>query len=391
MRAGDWVDQPSAGSAAAASSAGASPSVGRRRGGGALLLDPEGVDGARRLRQRGVEEVGGPGERRLHRAGQLGQQHLAGLEVRQAAHLVGRQRTAVEHAALDDQRRVGAGEVPQALGGLDGVARHERDGRGARERGLVEGRHPRVPGRDRGQGVLDHGVRRVPADAAPQLGQLRHGQAAVLRQDGGARAAEPVRQLGDRRGLVGSGHGPPSWFLVPGGRGGRRSNGPGHDERPGAGRTGREEAAPAGAVVPTAPGRPLGRRTRTPTACPLHTCAGRPLTRGLRPPSRVVTGGLWLWTSVRDGAWGLQITCRRPGGPGRSRPPGPGGRGSLGPASTGSAGDGTRSPGRAKGPRRRTGRALRGEAGGRATPRPSPPRGCGSCSRRRGRRGPSSS
>ena len=39
---------------------------------------------------------------------------------------------AVEHAALDDQRRVGLGEVAQALGRLDRVAVDEGDGRRAR-------------------------------------------------------------------------------------------------------------------------------------------------------------------------------------------------------------------------------------------------------------------
>src|SRR3954471_4789430 len=86
----------------------------RRRGSAALLeLEAESVDRARRLRQRSGEQVGGLVEGRLHRAGQPGQQDLAGLEVRQPAHLVRGERATVEDAALDDERRVGAREVPQ--------------------------------------------------------------------------------------------------------------------------------------------------------------------------------------------------------------------------------------------------------------------------------------
>ena len=51
------------------------------------------------------------------------------------ADLGGGQRLAVEHAALDDQQRVGLGEVAQALGRLDRVALDERDrGRAGEQR-----------------------------------------------------------------------------------------------------------------------------------------------------------------------------------------------------------------------------------------------------------------
>jgi hypothetical protein len=95
-----------------------------------------------RLGQRSDEQVGGLVQGRLHRAGQLGQEHLAGLQVCQLAHLVGGQRPTVEDTALDDEGWVGPGEVTQALGGLHRVTGDERDGRRAGEVD-VEGDAPR--------------------------------------------------------------------------------------------------------------------------------------------------------------------------------------------------------------------------------------------------------
>ena len=71
----------------------------------------------------------------LHRPGELGKEHLARLQVGQLADLLGRHRLALDHAALDHQRGVGPGEVAQALGGLDRVARDEGDrGRAGEQR-----------------------------------------------------------------------------------------------------------------------------------------------------------------------------------------------------------------------------------------------------------------
>src|SRR3954471_17507223 len=240
----------------------------RRRGSAALLqLEAESVDRARRLRQRSDEQVGGLVEGRLHRAGQLGQQHLTRLEVRQPAHLVRGEWATVEHAGLDDERRVRAREVPQALRGLDRVAGHERDGGGPGEVLLVDGRHARVPGRDGGQGVLDHGVRRVPADVLPELGELRHRDAAVLGQDGGFRGSELVRDLGDRHCLVGSGHGPPSLVRRAGRTVPDTTNAPaqGHgawENRPGSGHRAAARDVPQHSVPPARAARWCGTLDR---------------------------------------------------------------------------------------------------------------------------------
>src|SRR4051812_15884810 len=56
------------------------------------------------LRRRSVEQAGGLRQVRLHRAGQLGQQHLARLQVGDLVDLGHAQRAAVHVAALDDQR-----------------------------------------------------------------------------------------------------------------------------------------------------------------------------------------------------------------------------------------------------------------------------------------------
>ena len=92
------------------------------------------------------------------------------------ADLVGGERLAVEHTALDDQQRVGPGEVTQALGGLDRVALDERDRGRAGEQAVVD-RDAGVGGRALGQGVLDDRVGRVRTQRPAQLGDLLDGQA----------------------------------------------------------------------------------------------------------------------------------------------------------------------------------------------------------------------
>ena len=105
---------------------------------------------------------------RLHRAGQLGQQHLAGLQVGELADLGGRDRLALEDAALDHQQRVGLRELAQALRRLDGVAGDEGE-RGRTGEQLVEPRDARVRRGALGQRVLRDRVRGAPAERAPQL------------------------------------------------------------------------------------------------------------------------------------------------------------------------------------------------------------------------------
>ena len=79
------------------------------------------------LRCGSVEQAGGLGQVALHRAGQLGQQHLARLQVGDPLDLGDRQRAAVHVAALDDERLVVLGEGLDRLGGVDRLALDERD------------------------------------------------------------------------------------------------------------------------------------------------------------------------------------------------------------------------------------------------------------------------
>src|SRR3954468_2166272 len=104
------------------------------------------------LRRRSVEQAGGLRQVRLHRAGQLGQQHLARLQVGDLVDLGHAQRAAVHVAALDDQRLVILGEGLQRLGGVDGLTLDERD-RSRTDEELVETIDARL-----GRGTLDQRV-----------------------------------------------------------------------------------------------------------------------------------------------------------------------------------------------------------------------------------------
>src|SRR6266545_4863780 len=107
--------------------------------------------GERRLEQaRGLAQVG------LHGACQLGQQHLARLQVGEPRDLRGGERLALHDAALDHQGRVVLGEVPQALRRLNRVATDECQRRGAVEQ-VVEAFHTGL-----GSRLLDEGVLRYP-------------------------------------------------------------------------------------------------------------------------------------------------------------------------------------------------------------------------------------
>src|SRR5690606_23908447 len=95
-------------------------------------LGERGLQGARRLAQI-----------RLHRTGELREQHLARLEIGELGYLGGGERLAFENAALDDEVRVRLGEVPQALRRLDDVAGYEGQCGGASEQ-IVKPVHTRV-------------------------------------------------------------------------------------------------------------------------------------------------------------------------------------------------------------------------------------------------------
>src|SRR5262249_27397692 len=77
------------------------------------------------LGKRCLEHGGGLAQVCLHRAGELRQQPLAGLQIGDLGDFRRRDRLALEHAALDDEQRVGPREVAQALSGLNRVAGDE--------------------------------------------------------------------------------------------------------------------------------------------------------------------------------------------------------------------------------------------------------------------------
>src|SRR6201999_966404 len=76
----------------------------------------------------------------------------------------------------------------------------------------VKRRDPCLVGRNLGQRVLHHGVRRVLTDRLPQLLELGDGETAVLGKQNGVRVTETVRKLGDRGFLVR--HGTPCLISV---------------------------------------------------------------------------------------------------------------------------------------------------------------------------------
>ena len=192
-------------------------SLGGRGGGLGGLLLLQGRGEPRDLRGELVEHDGSLGERALHGAGQLGQQNLAGLQVGELADLGRAERLAVHQPALDHQQRVGLGEITQRLRGIDGLTVDERHRRRTDEQ-LVHTLHTGVRGSPLDQGVLGDGVRGVGAQGPPQLGELRHLQAAVLGDDGCRRGPELVGDLGDRaRPLRSWPSAPPSSIERPGG------------------------------------------------------------------------------------------------------------------------------------------------------------------------------
>ena len=94
---------------------------------------------------------------RLHRAGQLGQQHLTALQVGDLLDLGDGQRATVHVAALDDERLVVLGELLQGLGGVDRLTGDERD-RGRAGEQFVEALDARLRRRTLDQRVLGDGV-----------------------------------------------------------------------------------------------------------------------------------------------------------------------------------------------------------------------------------------
>ena len=237
-----------------------------------LRLERTGEPGG--LGDRGVEQVDGLAERREHRAGQLAQEHLTRLEVRQLGDLLGAEGLAVQDATLDDQGGVGLGKVTQTLGRLDDVALDEGD-RGRTGQEVVEAVDPRILRGELGQRVLDHGVVGVLAEGAPQFLQLLHGETAVLGQHSAGGIVERVDDLRDGGLLLCPRHGSPSGGRDPG------VNVPRYDERPG--------RRPRAWIAP-----PAGRIRAVMPLC--HLRGSSAIAEPSVAPARTVTttSGLWL-------------------------------------------------------------------------------------------------
>src|SRR5262245_47068153 len=203
-----------------------------------LELGLQGAEDAGHVGQRCVEQRGGVLQGRLHGAGQLAEQHVAGLEVGELADLVSTDRAAFEVAALDDQGLVGPAEVAQALRGLDDVALDEGDRRRT-DQEVGEAVDAGVLGSELGQGVLDDRVGRVLAQGASQLLEVVDAQAAIVGQDSAAGVAELVSELRYRRFLVSTRHGSPSARASHGRARGRGLESPSNEATPAQERTGR--------------------------------------------------------------------------------------------------------------------------------------------------------
>src|SRR4051794_30846823 len=172
-----------------------------------LRLQGAGEPGS--LREGGVEQVDGLAQRSEHRARQLAQENLAGLEIGQLGDLLGVHRGTVDKTTLDDEGGIRLGKVTQALRYLDQVAVDEGDGGRTGEQ-VVEPVDARLLGGDLGQRVLDHGVVGVLAEGSPQFLQLLHGETAVLGQHSARGFVERVDDLRDGCCLVWPRHGSPS-------------------------------------------------------------------------------------------------------------------------------------------------------------------------------------
>ncbi len=157
------------------------------------------------LRRRSVEQAGRLGEVALHRAGQLGQQHLAGLQVCDALDFGDGQRATVHVAALDDQRLVLLGEGLERLRDVNGLAADKGD-RGRPDEQLVETLDPRLRRRPLDQCVLGNRVGRRTSQRPAQLGQVCYGQAAIIGDHGGSGIPELLGNVCNGGGLVSPGH-----------------------------------------------------------------------------------------------------------------------------------------------------------------------------------------
>jgi hypothetical protein len=140
----------------------------------ALLLDQRRDPVGEVARQR-LEQAGHLLHRCGERAGQTGQQHLAGRQFRQRGEVRGREERAVGQSALDHEVRVRPREVAQRLGHRADVALHERQ-RTRTAQVLPERLVLAAVDCPTHEGVLEDLV--VAADRAEgvaEFGELRHG------------------------------------------------------------------------------------------------------------------------------------------------------------------------------------------------------------------------
>ena len=124
----------------------------------------------------------------------------------------------VHIAALDDERLVVLGELLDRLGSVDGLAIDKRNRGGPGEQ-VVKTLDPGLRRRTLDERVLGDGVRGDTAERTAKFGQIGHSQAAVLGDHSGRRGFEPLRDFGNRGGLVSLGH---ACLLVDGSRPARK-------------------------------------------------------------------------------------------------------------------------------------------------------------------------
>jgi hypothetical protein len=100
--------------------------VRRNRSGGFALVD-EGLEAVGKVAGQRLQQTGGLDQRSLQCASELGEQHFAGRQFGEGFDVLGGQRDLAERTTLEDQQRVGLGDVAERLGGRGNIALDERD------------------------------------------------------------------------------------------------------------------------------------------------------------------------------------------------------------------------------------------------------------------------
>src|SRR5699024_6854166 len=173
---------------------------------GRCLLLAQGFDGANSLGSGSSEDECSLADLRLHRTSRLGQEHLAGFEVREFLDVVSSECRAVHDPALDDECGVCLGKVTQPLRGVNDVPLDERDGGRAGELTL-EGVEASFLCGNGGEFVLHHCVLGVFAEGCAQVTELLHREPAVFRQHSCGGIAELLGKFCDRGSLIRPCHG----------------------------------------------------------------------------------------------------------------------------------------------------------------------------------------